>query len=1057
MNDQVRLETKPNDPAGNRKAPRTCLLVLGMHRSGTSALTRVLNLLGASLPKNVLGAAPGNETGYWEPKRLAVLHDELLAEAGSSWYDWRKLDLSVLPPPRLDYYRSEIRRLVEEEYGDSELFVLKDPRITRFVGFFSSALEEADICVRPIITFRNPLEVAISLEKRDQFSQSSSCLVWLRHVLDAEFVTRSAPRVLTSYDTMLADWRSATVTVDDTFDVVLPYSVEDVADQVEQFLSKGQRHSEQSTEAVVRNPMMGRWIADVYRALLLFLHNPESQAAIDIFNRVHFEFDNATPLISGILDEMRQQHHAELKAVRSETDKRSQMVEEIHQQIVQGLHLEISSHKKCAEELKAILAETNKNLEELKAIRSVDNVRWRAEIAQKDETAICQSHALHELYRNTTSWRITSPLRRVALKIEQSPVARALLKKGPHSMLHSLLTAPNPDVIGYIGDVSVRRGEVLLSGWHKALVGASTNRNFQTQPTITISTVTFNSEKWLPVFFDSLVTQNYELELITLHVVDHGSSDSTEKLVLNFENKMGQKFRNVRFSLRPNLGYGAGNDWAIQESSDEYVLVTNVDVEFHPTSIERVVSTALGDRESVASWELRQYPYEHPKYYDPVSLETSWSSHACILFRRAAYLEVGGYEKRIFMYGEDVELSYRFRGAGYILRYVPSASITHHVNLSDASSRPNQLSGSLAANVLLRYRYGSYKDIALGETILRVVAKNETNPERRSAIRNAKKIVGKNRMHFLFSKRPKHNVAFPFSGFDYHLRRDGHNINLSPSLDSSCLPLVTIVTRTHGRKIPYLREAISSVLNQTYRPIEHIVVEDRTDFAKAIVDDVRHEYGANINYVKSNGAGRSTAGNCGLTQASGRYIMFLDNDDLLFSDHVELLVNRIMEEQTVAAYSLGWDVVTEEKDGCAYKEILHQTHERHKQPFSVEQLRATNVIPIQCIIFHRELFERYGGFHEDLEYLEDWNLWVRYSCDGKFAFSPKVTSLYRTPYTTQIREWRQAKLDEAYAQVNRRNRNDIKKIEERHRNVETEKLNPPKPAKLEARQNLAKK
>ncbi len=51
----------------------------GMHRSGTSALTRVLSLLGAALPQHILGAGPGNETGHWEPLRLVGYHDRMLA------------------------------------------------------------------------------------------------------------------------------------------------------------------------------------------------------------------------------------------------------------------------------------------------------------------------------------------------------------------------------------------------------------------------------------------------------------------------------------------------------------------------------------------------------------------------------------------------------------------------------------------------------------------------------------------------------------------------------------------------------------------------------------------------------------------------------------------------------------------------------------------------------------------------------------------------------------------------------------------------------------------
>ena len=68
--------------------PRVCLLVLGMHRSGTSALTRLLNIAGAKLPARMMGAAAGNELGHWEPQALADYNDALLADVSSAWHDW---------------------------------------------------------------------------------------------------------------------------------------------------------------------------------------------------------------------------------------------------------------------------------------------------------------------------------------------------------------------------------------------------------------------------------------------------------------------------------------------------------------------------------------------------------------------------------------------------------------------------------------------------------------------------------------------------------------------------------------------------------------------------------------------------------------------------------------------------------------------------------------------------------------------------------------------------------------------------------------------------------
>src|ERR1700674_2682468 len=107
------------------RGARQAILVLGMHRSGTSALTRALSLLGAALPKRIARATPSNEAGHWEPERLVHLHDEMLGEAGHRWDDWRAFDPLAFGAGRFAHYRAEIGRLVAEEYGDAPLIVIK--------------------------------------------------------------------------------------------------------------------------------------------------------------------------------------------------------------------------------------------------------------------------------------------------------------------------------------------------------------------------------------------------------------------------------------------------------------------------------------------------------------------------------------------------------------------------------------------------------------------------------------------------------------------------------------------------------------------------------------------------------------------------------------------------------------------------------------------------------------------------------------------------------------------------------------------------------------------
>jgi len=550
--------------------------------------------------------------------------------------------------------------------------------------------------------------------------------------------------------------------------------------------------------------------------------------------------------------------------------------------------------------------------------------------------------------------------------------------------------------------------------------------------------VMYNSAKWLPNFLKSLYAVDYPKHKLSLFFVDNGSRDETNDLVKTFLKTSGKKYKAVSHFNRPNLGYGSGNDFAIRKSSDDFVLVTNVDTLFDKSSLALAVSAALCDDSKTASWEFRQQPYEHPKYYDPTTLCTNWSAHACVLLNRAAYLKVGGYEKRIFMYGEDVELSYNFRAHGYRLRYLPQATITHFVDFEAPGERSEQLSGSIAANVLLRYKYGRYRDVLGGEALFRWVRYRETDDHRKAELEKARSIINRNRLHFYKSRKKPRTGFFPFREFDYDLVRDGADVK-TPQWDAAApKPLVTIITRTYGDRASHLQNAILSVLNQTYPNIEHIIVEDRTSMAAPVVQSFMSRYdAANIRYIKSEGEGRSAAGNLGLKEAKGEYICFLDDDDFFFAAHIETLVQRLVtaDKDSVATYALAWNALSQMNDGEP-TERMHLLPAGHKQPYSKARLVTENFIPIQAILFSRQLYEKYGGFHEELSALEDWNLWVRYSQGGHFIYVPKVTSVYRTPWDLTEQNERQKQLDAAYDGVSAKNIADISKCAdlERHEN-----------------------
>ena len=163
----------------NVQEKKRIVVVLGMHRSGTSALTRALVAIGAGVGDNLLPAGHDNPKGFWEDKDFVTLNDRLLAVLDAS-YD----SLSLLP----DGFecRSDVKELLleavlmlREKLAGNDLFVLKDPRTCRLLPFWQLVFSHLDLSVAYVIAVRHPLSVAESLDKRNQFPTRKSLWLWL--------------------------------------------------------------------------------------------------------------------------------------------------------------------------------------------------------------------------------------------------------------------------------------------------------------------------------------------------------------------------------------------------------------------------------------------------------------------------------------------------------------------------------------------------------------------------------------------------------------------------------------------------------------------------------------------------------------------------------------------------------------------------------------------------------------------------------------------------------------------------------------------------------------
>jgi hypothetical protein len=208
-------------------AAHRALIVIGMHRSGTSALTRVVNILGAALPSQLLELDPAiphetNELGLWEGLEVNTLNNEFLSSIGSSWDDTARIPETVFRSDAARFMRDRIVRHLEAEFKDAPLFAIKDPRIARLAPLWIEALKAFGAEPNFILAFRNPAEVAQSLLKRDQMGRGQATLLWLRYMLEAERNTRNFRRSFVPYEALLENWRGAARRIAEDCDFVWP-------------------------------------------------------------------------------------------------------------------------------------------------------------------------------------------------------------------------------------------------------------------------------------------------------------------------------------------------------------------------------------------------------------------------------------------------------------------------------------------------------------------------------------------------------------------------------------------------------------------------------------------------------------------------------------------------------------------------------------------------------------------------------------------------------------------------------------------------------------------
>lgn len=182
---------------------RKAIFIVGMHRSGTSALTGSLVQLGYPMPKNPMPGTPNNPKGHFESTAIWRANDRVLEQLNRTWKHCGEVDLRNLED-RASVV-SGLKATVEDEFGKAPKIAIKDPRISLLLPLWLEVCDELQIAPSFVLMRRNPEEVAASLRRRDGMGMLQGYFLWARYTLDAERHTRGTQRIGVESAKLLAE------------------------------------------------------------------------------------------------------------------------------------------------------------------------------------------------------------------------------------------------------------------------------------------------------------------------------------------------------------------------------------------------------------------------------------------------------------------------------------------------------------------------------------------------------------------------------------------------------------------------------------------------------------------------------------------------------------------------------------------------------------------------------------------------------------------------------------------------------------------------------------